>query len=354
MKRLVNKVSKKSGLPPGSLVHVGERKTQEVRVLLVEYNEKQFNIKDIGEIKACCTQSFENSVRWIDVVGIHNVDLIAQVGAAFNIHPLVLEDILNTNQRPKFDVWDDYTYVVLKILHMDEESGEIVPEQVSIVLGKDTVITFQEIEGDDFIPVIDRIMNDQGRIRKMGADFLFYALMDAIVDNYFTIFEKLGERIEAIEEALIANPGRETINDIHYMKREMILLRKSVWPLREVVSGLGRGESKMIGEACLVYFRDIYDHTIQIIDTIEVFRDMLSGMVDIYLSSINIRMNGIMKVLTIITTIFIPLSFIAGVYGMNFKFMPETEHPYGYFIVLGAMAFIGLGMLAIFKMRKWF
>ncbi|TAL35676.1 MAG: magnesium/cobalt transporter CorA [Spirochaetes bacterium] len=354
MKKLVNRVSKKKGLPPGSLVHVGEKKTEEVRVLLVEYNEQKFNIKDIGEISACCDSAFENSIRWIDVVGIHKVDLIGELGKTFGIHPLVLEDILNTNQRPKFDVWEDYTYVVLKILHFDEKSGEIVPEQVSIILGRDLVITFQETAGDDFIPVIDRIMNDQGRIRKQGADFLFYALLDAIVDNYFSIFEKLGEKIEAIEEEVIGHPDRDTINDIHFMKREMILLRRSVWPLREVVSGLGRGESPMISQANLVYFKDIYDHTIQIIDTIEVFRDMLSGMVDIYLSSLNIRMNEIMKVLTIITTIFIPLSFITGVYGMNFKFMPGLENPYAYFIAMGVMILIGLGMLAIFKKRKWF
>ncbi len=353
MKKLTGRVSQKKGMPPGVMVHVGEKKLDDVKILVIEYNEKEYNICDVKSLAECKPTVKKPTVRWIDIVGIHRVDAIAEVGSYFDIHPLVIEDILNTNQRPKVDVWDEYSYIVLKVLHFDEEKNEIIPEQVSIILFKDTVITFQEIAGDDFIPIIDRIINAQGRIRRLGADFLACALMDSIVDNYFSVLEKLGERIEALEDDVIANPKRETVNELHFLKREMIFLRKSVWPLREVIGSLERGESPLVGDGTLVYFKDIYDHVIQVIDTIELFRDMLSGMVDVYLSSINNRMNEIMKLLTIITTIFIPLSFIAGVYGMNFKFMPELEWPRGYFYILGIMLAIALMMLGFFRRKKW-
>ncbi len=354
MKKLADKISRKKGLPPGTLVHVGEQKTEEVKILVIEYNEQDFNVCDVKKVNECSHSYKGEMTKWIDVVGIHDVNVIAEIGSLYNLHPLVMEDILNTNQRPKVDDWGEYTYIVLKMLHFDGKTGEIVPEQASIILGEKLVITFQETKGDDFLPVIDRIINDQGRIRKTGADYLAYALLDSIIDNYFGILEKLGEKIETLEAELIEKPTQETVNTIHFLKREMIFLRKSVWPLREVIAALERGESSRIGDSTRMYVKDIYDHVIQIIDTIELFRDMLSGMIDIYLSSINNRMNQVMKLLTIITTIFIPLSFITGIYGMNFSYIPGFELRYGVLVVLTAMVLIAVFMLYFFKKKKWF
>ena len=240
------------------------------------------------------------------------------------------------------------------MLYYRERTGQIEVEQISLILGRNFVISFQEgKEGDVFGPTGERIRNDKGRIRKMGADYLTYALIDAIVDNYFIILEKLGERIEFIEEALVTQPTTETLREIHSLKREMIFLRKAVWPLREVISSLERGESSLIQESTRVYLRDVYDHTIQVIDSIETFRDMVSGMLDIYLSSVSNRLNAVMKVLTIITTLFMPLTFIAGIYGMNFKYMPELEWLWGYPLVLLVMLGIGISMLIYFRKKKW-
>jgi magnesium transporter len=230
---------------------------------------------------------------------------------------------------------------------------EVQSEQVSLILGPNFVISFQEAGGDVFDPVRERIRTGKGRVRKMGPDYLAYSLIDAVVDNYFIILENLGERVEALEEKLISDPKRETLHALHVLKREMIYLRKSVWPLREVISGLERAESGLIKEPTGIFFRDVYDHTIQVIDTVETYRDMLSGMLDIYLSSISNRMNEVMKVLTIIATIFIPLTFIAGVYGMNFKFMPELEWRWGYFLIVGIMLAIGLVMVIYFRRKRW-
>jgi magnesium transporter len=241
----------------------------------------------------------------------------------------------------------------LKMLHYSEEEKETKAEQVSLILGSNYVISFQENEGDVFDPIRQRIRADKGRIRKMRADYLAYALMDAIVDSYFTILERLGERIEDFEEELVVNPTPETLQAIHHLKREMIFLRKSVWPLREVINRLERWESSLINKSTGIYLRDVYDHTIQVIDAVETFRDMLSGMLDIYLSSVSNRMNEVMKVLTIIATIFIPLTLVAGIYGMNFRFMPELEMPIGYPMVLLSMLFVGMLMVAYFRKKKW-
>jgi magnesium transporter len=266
-----------------------------------------------------------------------------------------MEDILNTDQRPKMEDYDDYIYFVAKMFHLNKESNEILTEQVSIILGSNFVITFQEgIEGDSFDSIRDRIRTGKGKIRKMGTDYLVYSMLDSIVDNYFTLLEQLGEKIEDVEEEVVSNPTKTTLTNIYTLKREMLFLRKSVWPLREVISSMERGETELIKKQTQIYIRDVYDHTIHAIDTVETYRDMLSGMLDIYLSSISNRLNEVMKVLTIITTIFIPLSFIASLYGMNFEFMPELHSPYGYPIVLGTMLVIGLIMISVFKKRKWF
>ena len=292
-------------------------------------------------------------MTWINIDGVHQPENIEKIGKQFKIHPLVLEDVVNTGQRPKMEDFDDYLFIVLKMLHYDEKENETKTEQVSLILSSNYVISFQESEGDVFDPLRERIRVDRGRVRKMRADYLAYSLMDAIVDNYFMVLEKIGERIEDIEDEMIKNPTPEVLQSIHKLKRELIFLRKSVWPLREVISRLERWESPLIDKSIDIYLRDVYDHTIQVIDALETFRDVLSGMLDIYLSSVSNRMNEVMKVLTIIATIFIPLTLIAGIYGMNFRFMPELEIPLAYPMVLLSMLFVGLLMVAYFRKKKW-
>jgi magnesium transporter len=351
--RTVRKRGKKSGLPPGTLIHVGERKVGKARITIIDYDEHHFQEKEAKDVEESLPFKDKPTVTWINIDGLHKLEIMEKIGEHFNIHPLVLEDIVNTGQRPKMEDFVDYIFVTLKMLHYFESETETKIEQVSMILGSNFVISFQESEGDVFDPIRDRIRADKGRIRKMGADYLAYALMDAIVDNYFTILEKLGEGIEDMEEELVVNPTLETLQSIHKLKREMIFLRKSVWPLREVINRLERWESSLIKKSTSTYLRDLYDHTIQVIDSIETFRDVLSGMLDIYLSSVSNRMNEVMKVLTIITTIFIPLTLIAGIYGMNFRFMPELEMHLGYPLVLLTMFCIGILMILYFKRKRW-
>jgi magnesium transporter len=292
-------------------------------------------------------------VTWINIDGLHQLDIIEKVGQHFNIHPLVLEDIVNTGQRPKTEEFEDVIFVVLKMLHYNENSEKITSEQFSLVLGSNFLITFQEIQGDVFRTVRERIRKSKTRIRKAGCDYLAYALIDAIVDHYFVILEALGDKIEDIETQLLDNPTRDTLEIIHEMKREMIYLRKQIWPIRELINSLVKGESSLINESTRLFFRDIYDHTIQIIDTIESYRDILSGMLDIYLSTLSNKMNEVMKVLTIIATIFIPITFVAGIYGMNFKFMPELEWRWGYVMVWAIIVVVVGIMISYFKKKKW-
>jgi magnesium transporter len=265
----------------------------------------------------------------------------------------VLEDVLNTGHRPKFEEHDDYLFLVLKMLFMPAGSNEVHTEQVSLIIKDKLVLSFQEQAGDVFDGIRERLRNNRGRIRKRGADYLAYALLDSVIDNYFVILEKIGEEIELLEDELIAAPTPTTLHKIHNLKREMILLRKSVWPLRELISGMQRCESPLIAEGTEIFFKDIYDHTIQVIDTVETFRDILSGMLDLYLSSISNRMNEVMKVLTIMATIFIPLTFIAGIYGMNFDVMPELHWPWGYAAFWVVILIVAGTMLAFFKKKKW-
>jgi len=351
--KLMKRQSKTAGLPPGTLVHVGERKTEEVRITFIDYDEDNFQEKQVSKIEDCFSFKDTQTVTWINIDGLHNIEIIEKLGKQFELHPLILEDILNTGQRPKFEDFDKYIFAVLKMLSYDEPNQTIQAEQVSLVLGANFVISFQESIGDVFEQIRDRIRNSKGRIRKMGADYLTYTLLDAVVDNYFLILEKFGEKIEYMEEELVAEPTEKTLQQIHALKREMVFLRKSVWPLREMISSLERSESELIKESTNIYLRDMYDHTIQVIDTVESFRDMVSGMMDIYLSSISNRMNAVMKVLTIIATIFIPLTFVAGIYGMNFKYMPELEWKLGYLAVWIVMIIIILCMVTYFKRKKW-
>jgi len=352
--RLVSKRSRKAGLPPGSVVHIGERKAESVRITLIDYDETNYRQEEVAEVERCFELKTTPTVTWINIDGVHDTALIEKVGNHFGLHHLVQEDIVSTGQRPKFEDYDDYLFVVFRMLTYDEQERAIDSEQVSLVLGRNFVISFQEHVGDVFEQVRERIKAGKGRIRKMGCDYLAYSLMDATVDNYFSVLERMGERIEVLEEKLVAEPDEKTLNEIHDLKSEMLYLRKSVWPLREVINGLEKSESDLISDGTNIYFRDVYDHTIQIIDTIESLRDMVSGMLDIYLSSLSNRLNAVMKVLTIIATIFIPLSFFAGVYGMNFKYMPELNWKWAY--PLGFWVFIIVvvcGMLVFFRRKKW-
>lgn len=353
MPKPIKQRSLKIGLPAGSLVHVGDRLTDRTRVTIIDYDEAGVQERREQNVGDCLSFKDKPTVTWIDVDSLHEVELLEQLGSSFGVHPLALEDILNTDQRPKMEDYGSYIYLVLKMLRYDDQHDEIIAEQVSLILGDTFLISFQEIPGDVFDPTRDRIKSGKGRIRKEGADYLAYTLLDAIVDNYFIILEKLGERIQDLEDIVADAPTPATLRQIHKLKREMIFLRRAVWPLREVINGLQRCESPLMKPATLVYLKDIYDHTIHTIDTIEAYRDMLSGMLDIYLSTNSNRLNQIMKVLTIIATIFIPLTFIAGVYGMNFDNMPELKWQSGYFIVVGGMILIGLIMLAMFRRKKW-
>jgi magnesium transporter len=282
------------------------------------------------------------------------MDIIEKLGNCFELHPLVLEDIMNTDQRPKMEIYGDYIYVVLKMLYGRDKNHSIEAEQVSLILGSNFVISFQEgREGDVFNPVRERIRNGKGLIRKMGSDYLAYSLLDTIVDHYFLILETLGEKVELLEEELMTSPTNKTLQEIQKFRNGISLVRRAVWPLREVTIGLERKESPLIKETTEIYLRDVYDHTVQVMDTIEVYREMLSGMLDIYLSSVSNRLNSVMKVLTIIATIFMPLTFIAGIYGMNFKYMPEVEWRWGYPAVWVMIVLIGVLMLIYFKKKKW-
>ena len=353
MPRLIKRRSKKAGFPPGTLVHIGEKKSETPKITIMDYDEANFQEKEIKTIEECFLFKDKPTVTWINIDGLHQIEILEKLGECYGLHPLVLEDILNTDQRPKMEDYGDYIYIVLKMLDQGHKSNEIVTEQISLILGPNFVFSFQEKEGDVFDPIRERIRNGKGRIRKMGGDYLAYALLDSIVDNYFIILEKLSEKIEYLEEKLITRPTPETLQTIHHIKREMIFLRKAIWPLREVIGGLERNESSLIEESTKIYLRDIYDHTIQTIDTIETFRDMVSGMLDIYLSSVSNRLNSVMKVLTIIATIFMPLTFLAGIYGMNFKYMPELEWRWGYPAIWLIMIGIGIFMLVYFKKKNW-
>jgi magnesium transporter len=354
MPKLTKKRSQKAGLPPGTLIHIGEKKREEPKITILDYDEAQFQEREAKSIEECFPFKEKPTVTWINVEGLHQVEVLERLGGCYGLHPLVLEDILNTDQRPKMEDYGEYIYIVLKMLNYDDKSGQIEAEQISLVLGQNFVLSFQEgKEGDVFGLLRERLRGAKGRIRKMGADYLAYSLIDSVVDHYFIILERLGERVEFLEEELVTEPTTKTLQEIYNLKREMIFLRKAVWPLREVISGLERGESSLIQQNTQIYFRDVYDHTIQVIDTIETFRDTVSGMLDIYLSSVSNRLNAVMKVLTIIATIFMPLTFLAGIYGMNFKYMPELEWRWGYPLVWMIMIAIGIFMLIYFRKKKW-
>lgn len=352
---LFDQEPKQIGLPPGTLVYTGQKETEPVSISLIEYDQNSFTEKKIDNLNEILFSKENEKVSWITIDGVHDIQLMERIQSYFNIHPLAMEDIVHTTQRPKAEEYPDQLFIVTRMFIYDEENRDIKNEQVSFILGKNYLLTFLEDPGDVFNPVRERIRKDGTKIRSNGADFLTYSVIDAIVDSYFHILEKLGEEIEELEDRLVVQPTREDLQSVHQMRRNMILLRKSVWPLREVISYLQRNEHDVINQSTQIYLRDVYDHIIQIMDTIESYRDMIVGMLDVYLSSTSNKLNEVMKVLTIISTLFIPLTFLAGVYGMNFHYFPELEirwmYPWGFWAV---SLLISLGMILFFKRKKWF
>lgn len=329
-------------------------KSTKINISVLDYNSEKAEICTIGSIEECFPYKDSKSISWINVEGTKNKELLQKLDEHFGIHPLVIDDVENLSQRPKMEDYGDYLFFIIKMIAIDEKTLDMVNEQVGIILGKNYLISFQEgKEGDIFEAVRERILNNKGKIRKTGTDYLLYKLIDAVIDNYFNVLEVIGEKIEDLEEELVNHPSTEILHRIQLLKKEMIYLRKSVWPLREAVSNLERVESSLVHSSTRFYFRNLYDHTIQVIDSVESLRDILSGMLDIYLSSISNRLNEVMKVLTIISTIFIPLTFVVGLYGMNFKYMPELSHPWGYPVVLGILVCISIAMLLFFRRKRW-
>jgi magnesium transporter len=352
MKRRRAGRARKIGMGPGTLEYIGARPARETRLELLHYDEQHLEeIAQATEDK--CSAARGTGVVWLNVDGLKDTALVERIGKQYGIHPLVLEDLLNTEQRPKLEDYSDHLFVVVHMLSAGTD-GEVVKEQVSLVLGRGFIVTFQEQGGDVFNGVRGRLRQGRGRIRSRGADYLLYALLDAIVDQYFVLLEKIDDAIEALESRLEDAPTQATLHALHSHKRDMIYLRRAIWPLREALAGLQRDELGLVQPETRLFLRDVHDHTLRIIETIETLRELLAGMVDVHLSILSVRMNNVMKVLTVIATIFIPLTFIAGVYGMNFDFMPELHWRWGYPLIMLFMGAVGVAMLLAFKRRNWF
>lgn len=343
----------KMGLPPGSLVHVGEQKVEHSQLTLIRYSQETFTRTEGVSIDMCRQAMAEKERIWINVDGIHHVELIQELGEVFGVNALILEDILNTDHRPKLEDCGDYLFMILKMLEYDPERESIAHEQISILLGPNYVISFQEKPGDVFQGVRDRLQRSNGRIRQRGSDYLAYALLDSLVDSYYLILERMGEKIEQVEQELASRPTPDSLQDVYFFKHQLIVLRRSLWPVREISSALYRGDSALVRKETGMFLRDLYDHTVHVVDTLEIYREVVSGMLELYMSSLSNRMNEVMKVLTIMATIFIPLTFIAGVYGMNFSNMPELKWRWGYPAVwLVMLGCVGV-MLVYFRKKKW-
>jgi magnesium transporter len=359
MNRYSKKMSQKIGQAPGTVVYLGEKREEKPIIEIIEFDETNFQGKIVSDVTECFSYLDSPSPTWIRVTGIHDVNIIKKLGEHFGLHPLTLEDIVNTIHRPSMDETENYLFVSMKMLHSDSNSERIISEQVSIILGSNFVISFEETKSDVFDPVKERIKKAMPRTRFLSVDYLAYSLMDAVVDYYYLVLENLGERIESIEEKIISKPVSENIETIHQIKRQLIFVRKSVWPLREVIGGLERMDTPLIHDSMRMFLRDLYEHAVQVIDTVETYRDTVSGLLDIYLSSMSNRLNEVMKILTIIATIFMPLSFLAGVFGMNFNTsvspfnMPELGLRYGYPLFWLLVLIIGGGLLWFFRRKRW-
>jgi magnesium transporter len=335
-------------------VHVGEKTTQSTKITLVHYDDRSSEERVAHAVEECFPDRQPSTgVTWINVEGVHDADLLKRLGDAYKLHPLTVEDILNTDQHPKLEEFDDYLFLVLKMVWPSDGPQLFQAEQLSIVIGPSFILTFRESEADVLDSIRERILSGKGRVRGRGPDYLAYTLVDVVVDHYFLLLEDLEERIEELESTLLVEADLYNLRDIQLMKRELLYLRRSVWPLREVIAGLQRGESALVNDSTQIYLRDVYDHTIQVMNTIESLRDLITGILELHLSITSNRMNTVMKVLTIIATIFIPLSFIAGIYGMNFEHMPELKWRWGYQAALAFMGLVGALMLLFFRRKRW-
>jgi magnesium transporter len=338
-------------LPPGTLIYIGERRTESVEINIFEFNQGSFEERINVSVEDCGSGFKKDAISWINITGLHDVDTMKAIGEKLNIRPLIMEDILNTEQRPKIQETDESLFLLLKMVRpLENEYGM---EQVSMILKKNQVITFQEQRGDVFESIRERIRGNTGRVRSAGADYLMYTLVDSIVDGYFPYLEFVSESLEETESRILQTPDVEFLQELHLRKRELISIRKNAWPMRDIVNTLAHENVRLLTSATNEYLRDAHDHVLQIADTTESLRDVVTGLLELYLSTSSSRTNEVMKVLTIIATIFIPLTFVAGIYGMNFVYMPELTAKAGYPIVLGAMAFIAGGMVLYFKKKKW-
>ena len=345
--------SKKIGLPPGTIVYTGHKKDQQLFIEVFDYNIEFIEEKELKNVEEAFSIGNDSTKTWINVNGLNHVEQIEKLGQHFELHPLIIEDIASTKQRPKVDEYEDYLFIVLKMLYFDEGQNLKI-EHISFVLGNNYVLSFQETEGDVFEPVRDRLRAGKGRARGLGADYLLYILMDAIVDNYFALIETFGDKIEVLEDKLFDNKSDENItSEIQILKKEILKIRRAVYPLREVINKLEKAENVLINEKTHNYLRDLYDHIIQVSESIDIYREMIWGLMDMYMSTISNKMNEVMKVLTIMASIFIPLTFLAGIYGMNFENIPELKFEYGYFVLLGIMLLVFVGMIYYFRKRRW-
>jgi magnesium transporter len=350
----VSKRQKKpAGSSPGSVVYVGVDKDTPVTVTRVRYAPDTYEPARVVPPNECRPDTSSSGVVWYTVDGVHNVDILKTLGENFSLHPLVVEDIGNTTQRPKLEGFDGYYFLAAKMITYDARFSKLRSEHVSIVFGRGFVVLFLQDPGDLFAPVRQRLEAGKGRIRASGSDYLVYALVDAIVDYYFNVLEELGERVEKLEDDVVVNPTVTTLRAIHHVKRELIALRRSIWPMREVVNALIRDESPLVSPDVKIYLRDLYDHTVHVIDSVETMRDIITGTLDVYLSSVSNRLNQVMKVLTAVSTIILPMTLISGIYGMNFEHMPELEWKYGYFLIVGVMATICVTLFIRFKRAGW-
>ena len=346
--------SQKVGLPPGSLVYVGEERTEPIRITIIDYDETHLHETEVQTVEECLPYTHTETVTWIHIKGIHEPKIIEEIGRHFEVNSLVLEDMMSPNHLPKIEIHDDHVFIILKSLDYNVASLSVLKEQISLIIGKNFVISLQENREELFESIQNRLRKTQGRIRNMGADYLAYALIDVVVDHYFIVLEHLSDRIELMEEEAITNPTSEVLEKINVLRREFLLLRRPILPLRDVLNDVLDDETPLFTQATHLYFHDVYDHLNQIIHTLETLRSAASSLFDTYTSAVSHRMNEVMKVLTMVATFFIPLTFIAGIYGMNFKFMPELETHWGYPIVLLVMVGIGIGMFIYFKLKKWF
>ena len=347
------KRSSKSGLPPGTPVHIGVQRVDAMSITGRIFSESMAHVQTILRVEDIAAFLQDPHKKWVTIQGIHDVDTLQRAAEMFGLHPLVVEDIVNTEHRAKIEDYGTYVFVILKVVSYKNSEGTLTVEQVSLVLGDNFVLCVLEGTDNPFSVLEERLAKDHSRLRQLGCDYLAYAHIDTLIDHYFPLLERLGEEIDELEDNLVERTDRECLTRLHYLKRNMLHVRKAVWPLREVLSHLERGDSKLIEASTHVYLRDAYDHVVQIIETTETYREMLGEMLDMYLSSLSNKLNETMKVLTVIATIFIPLTFIVGIYGMNFRVMPELEWPWGYPAIMGLMLLLALGMLWYFRNKEW-